>query len=480
MSEEERKTPSFKHTKIVCTLGPASSDRAVLREMCEAGMNVARLNMAHATPEGAKRAVRQVRACAEETGRAVALLADLQGAKIRVGSLGKPIALSPGDRVLLAPEGNLSEEHIPITYGGLTDDLSEGDRVLIDDGQIALWVRHKDSRKIEAEVEIGGVVTSGRGVNLPGVQVSAPALTEKDLQDLDVALEVGVDCLALSFVRRAEDVQELKARVPNDILVVAKIEKDAALNNLEAILDACDAIMVARGDLGAELPFEQVPIAQKRMVRMANTRYRPVIIATEMLETMVERPRPTRAEISDVANAILDGTDGLMLAAETATGRYPVEAVRAMRRVIDEIESTTLLSGGPAYDVPQMLTQRAPVPTEVAVAGATVQAVRLLEAPAVLTFTKSGFTARVISSRRPPVPIVAVTDTERVCRQLELVWGVLPILCRGEASYDNMWESARAEIVRQSIARPGDRVVVTAGVPFHVRGTTNMVRIQTV
>lgn len=481
MSELTPSVRPFNRTKIVCTIGPASASVDVLTAMCEAGMDVARLNLSHASPEAVREAARRVRECSSSTGHTVALLGDLQGAKIRVGDLPSSRILESGDRVVLAAEGELSgDDPIPITYAAIAEDLSPGDRVLIDDGQIELQVDAVEGPMIEAHVEVGGKVTSGRGVNLPGVRVSAPALTEKDLDDLEVALEVGVDCLALSFVRRAEDLQELRARVPPDVLVIAKIEKDAALENLESILDACDAIMVARGDLGAELPFEQVPLAQKRMVRMANTRYRPVIIATQMLETMIDHPRPTRAEISDVANAILDGTDAVMLAAETATGHYPVEAVKAMRRVIDEIESSPLLAGGPAYDVPQMLSRRSPVPTEVAIAGATVQAVRLLEAPAVVTFTKSGFTARVISSRRPPVPIVAVTDTERVYRQLALVWGVMPVFCDAEPSYDNMWEAARAALIRRGVCRPGDRLVVTAGVPFHVRGTTNMLRVQTV
>ena len=472
--------PAFVKTKIVCTVGPSSLDEDVLRAMCREGMNVARLNLAHTTGDDIRAIARRVRECADAVGRPVALLGDIQGSKIRVGHLDEPIPLEPGDRVRLAPEELAGAGELPITYSALADDLGEGDRILIDDGQIVLRARGVRSPRVEAEVEVGGRVTSGRGINLPGVKVSAPALTEKDLADLEVALEVGVDCLALSFVRQASDIEELRSRVPDDVLIIAKIEKDAAIEHLAAILDASDAIMVARGDLGAELPFEKVPLAQKRMVRMANTRYRPVIIATEMLESMVDRPRPTRAEISDVANAILDGTDAVLRAAETATGHYPVESVRAIRRVIREIESSTLLAGGPAYDVPQILRERAPVATEVAVAGATVKAVRLLDAPAVVTFTKSGFTARVISSRRPPVPIVAVTDTEPVFRQLGIVWGILPVLCRDEPEYENMWEVARAELLRLGLASPGDRVVVTAGIPFHVRGTTNMVRIQTV
>lgn len=470
----------FLKTKIVCTIGPASSDETTLRALCDAGIDVARLNMGHAEPDWLKQAARRIRNCAADLGQPVGLLADLQGSRIRVGELEEPVSLSPGDRSTLAPVGVADVKELPITYPNLATDLSVGDRVLINDGQIELHVRELKPPRVEAEVVIGGVVEARKGINLPGVQVSAPALTEKDLVDLDLAMEIGVDYVALSFVRRAEDVEELRRRLPDGVLLVVKIEKDAALENLEAILEASDAVMVARGDLGTELPFEQVPLVQKRIVRRANTLYRPAIIATQMLETMIERPRPTRAEVSDVANAILDGTDAVMLAAETAIGRYPVGSVRALTRVIEEIESSPLLTGGPAYDVPEIQEDNEPVATEVAVAGATVEAVRLIDAPAVVTFTKSGFTARVVSSRRPPVPVLAVTDTERVFNQLSLLWGVLPVLCRDEPTYENMWEIGRAELKRRGLAKTRDRIVLTAGVPFHVRGTTNMVRIETV
>ncbi len=472
---------SFLKTKIVCTIGPSSSDRETLAALCAAGMDVARINMAHGEHKELRGAVRRIRECAAEFDRPVALLADLQGSKIRVAHLDAPVQLSPGDSVTLAPADVAGAGDLPVTYAKLASDLSVGDRVLIHDGWVELVVREIETKRVMAEVVIGGEVETGHGINLPGVQLSAPVLSERDIADLDFALEVGVDIIALSFVRRAADVRALRARVPDDVLIVIKIEKDVALGDLEGILHACDAVMVARGDLGSELPFEQVPLVQKRIVRMANLLYRPVIIATQMLETMIERPRPTRAEVSDVANAILDGTDAVMLAAETAAGRYPVESVRALTRVIQEIESSPLLSGGPAYDVPIPLPHDGhPVATEVAVAGATVEAVRLIGAPAIVTFTKSGFTARVVSSRRPPVPILAVTDTRRVYRQLSLVWGVLPILCEDEPTDENMWAVAQAELKRRGIATSDDRIVVTAGVPFHVRGTTNMVRIETV
>lgn len=467
-------------TKIVCTIGPSSADEATLTGLCKAGMDVARLNMAHSAPDRAREAARRIRECAAGLGRPVALLVDLQGPKIRVGRLKDPVELSEGDTVVMGPADSAGAAELPVTYADLASDVSTGDRVLIDDGRIELKVDRVRPPRVEARVVIGGRLTSGRGINLPGVRVSAPALTAKDLADLEVALELEADYLALSFVRWAQDVQDLRSRVPDDMLIMSKIEKDLAVDDLGAILEASDAVMVARGDLGTELPFERVPLVQKRIVRRANARYRPVVIATEMLESMIRRPRPTRAEVSDVANAILDGTDAVMLAAETAAGRYPVTSVDALTRVIREIESSsTLLASGPAYDVPGLPSDGEPAPTELAVARATQEAVRSLRAPAVVTFTKSGHTARVVSSVRPPVPILTVTDTEKVFRQLALVWGVVPVLCPKDPTYDNMWATGRAELLRRGLAARGDRVVITAGVPFHKRGTTNMVRIET-
>ncbi len=466
-------------TKIICTIGPASADPSTLGALCRAGMDAARLNMSHSTPDQVRAIARSLRECAASQGKNLALLIDLQGPKLRVGDLAEPRRLERGEQVVLAPNDTAGGA-LPVTYGRLADDLGEGDRILLDDGRVELRVRRVTPPRVEAEVVLGGTVSAGKGMNLPGVRVSAPGLTEKDLADLQLALEVGADCVALSFVRSAEDVRDLRARIPEDILLMSKIEKGAALGELDGIIEESDAVMVARGDLGTELPFEQVPLVQKRIVRAANMRYRPVVIATQMLESMVERSRPTRAEVSDVANAILDGTDAVLLAAETAIGRHPVESVEALTRVIREIESaSSVLASGPAYDVPATPSARGgPASTEVAVACATLEAVKAIQAPAAVTFTRSGFTARVVSSRRLPVPILAVTDSEKVLRQLAMVWGVASVLCPWEASYENMWETARTELLNRGFAHSGDRVVVTAGMPFHVRGTTNMVRIE--
>jgi pyruvate kinase len=410
----------------------------------------------------------------------MAVMVDLQGPKIRIGRLAGPVDLAPGQRLTLAPADAAAGDELPITYPGLATDLREGDRVLLADGRIELRVRRLRPPRVDAEVVVGGSIASGKGVNLPGVHVSAPALTEKDRADLALALAIEADYVALSFARSAEHVRELRRLIPADVLIVTKIEKDAALEDLDAIIDESDAVIVARGDLGSELPFEKVPLAQKRIVRSANTRYCPVVIATEILESMVERSRPTRAEVSDAANAVLDGADALMLSAETAVGRFPLDSLQALTRVIREVEAAAdLLAGGPIYDVPEAAARKGPATTEVATAAAAIEAVRATRAPAIVSFTKSGHTARVVSSRRPPVPILTVTDSVRVYQQLALVWGVVPVVHAGEPSSEAMWETARAELVRRGLASRGDRVVVTAGWPFHVRGTTNMMRIET-
>lgn len=471
----------FRKTKIVCTIGPASRDAETLSALQKAGMDVARLNMSHSGADEVRTGARMLRDCASGSERPLALLVDLQGPKIRLGNLPGPVRIESGERVVLAPSEVSEADELPVTYSELAEDLVAGDRVLLNDGRVELRVSRTRPPKVECEAMTGGEVSSGKGINLPGVNVSAPPLTDKDILDIELALEIEAEYLALSFVRTAENVRELRRRVPEDTRILSKIETHVALEELESILQASDAVMVARGDLGTELPFELVPLIQKRIVRRANELHRPVVIATEMLESMIERPRPTRAEVSDVANAILDGTDAVMLAAETAIGRHPVESVRALDRVIRAVESSgSLVVEPPPYDLREPSPRGGPLSTEAAVALATKEAVRAVDAPVVLSFTRSGFTARLISSRRPPVPIVAVTDSERVRRQLALVWGVVPVVCTSEPSYEEMWRLGRAEITRRGLASAGDRVVVTAGLPFHTQGTTNMVRIETI
>jgi pyruvate kinase len=472
-------------TKIVATLGPATASPEGVAAVLDAGANVLRINFAHGTHEGHRQVVSWVREAAAERGRPVAILADLAGPKIRIGELPEPRELEPGAEVELAPESEVGpdDDALPSTYADLASDVEPGSRILLDDGALELRVTSIDPPRLRAEVVRGGTLHANKGLNLPGVRVGAPALTDKDREDLELATELKVDYVGLSFVQRPEDIDRLRSLLPDGLLVVAKIEKDVALERLDEILDRTDAVMVARGDLGVELPFEQVPMAQKRIIQQANLYGRPVITATQMLDSMIQQPRPTRAEASDVANALFDGTDAVMLSGETAIGSYPIEAVRAMASITREIESTSTFAEGPKYDTPiqNNRIRAGATRTEHAIAAATVEAVTLLHAPAIVTFTRSGFTSRLVSSYRPPVPILGVCHTERVYRQLALVWGVTPVLCEveGELSYDTVMPCARRRLLEEGLAREGDRFVVTAGVPFfNESGTTNMLRVE--
>jgi pyruvate kinase len=466
-------------TKIVATIGPATAAADKVHAMAELGVDVVRLNFAHGTHETHRQVIEWVRAASAAVGKPIAILADLGGPKIRIGALPEPINLADRNTVVLAPEQVASGDEIPTLYANLADDVQPGNRVLLDDGLMELRVVEVRHPRVVCSVVRGGLLRQNKGINLPGIHVSAPALTEKDIQDLAFAQEMDVEYIGLSFVQSPDDIRDLRSRITGDALIVAKIEKDTALDNIEAILALTDAVMVARGDLGVELPFEQVPIAQKRIIQLANLHGRPVITATQMLESMIESPRPTRAEASDVANALFDGTDAVMLSGETAAGKYPFLAVEAMVRIAGEIERTAGMDEGPRYDMPTLHRLRiGATPTEHAIAAATTEAVRLLGAPAVVTFTTTGSTSRLVSSYRPPVPILGVTDRNKTWRQLSLVWGVHPVMCNAEVNYDNMLAAAREYLLRTRMAQAGQRIVVTAGVPFHVRGTTNLLRIE--
>ena len=466
-------------TKIVATLGPATDEHDRVHALADLGVDVIRINFAHGSHETAGRWIRWVREASDAIGRPLAILADLAGPKIRIGALDRPVELVDRTEVVLAPEATAGPGEIPTTWPALADDVVPGGRILLADGIMELRVRHVEPPRIFCEVVRGGVLHAHKGMNLPGIEINTPALTAKDRADLAFALEQEVDYIGLSFVQRAQDVLDLRALIPGGTLIVAKIEKDRALAQIESILAASDAVMVARGDLGVELPFEQVPIAQKRIVQFANLHARPVITATQMLESMMENPRPTRAEASDVANALFDGTDAVMLSGETAAGKYPLLAVDAMVRIASEIERSQAYGEGPKYDVPTTRHLRAgATPTEHAIAAAVVEAARMLGAPAIVTLTRSGTTSRLVSSYRPNIPILGVTYERRTWRQLALVWGLHPVHCTGTVSYDAMLDAARAYLVRNHLAVPGQRVVVTAGVPFDVQGTTNMVRVE--
>jgi len=441
----------------------------------EAGLNVARINFSHGTHEQHAATIALVRELAEEMKRPVAILGDLQGPRIRIGDLPAARELSEGSDVVLVPEHQETGDEIPVTYERLAEDVHVGDRILINDGLLELVVLDVAKPRVTARVLHGGPLTSHKGINLPGVQVSAPSITDKDREDIKFAAEQDLEYIALSFVRRAQDIAELRALIPKSMLVVAKIEKDSALANIETIIRASDGVMVARGDLGVELPFEEVPYAQKRIISLCTRLGRPVITATQMLESMITHPRPTRAEASDVANAILDGTDAVMLSAETAAGQYPRLAVEAMTRIITEIESAPSTQ----HRDDRRRSETA-VSTEFAIAAASSAAVNMLGAPVLLVVTKSGFSARVVSSHRPRVPILALTDSPHTFRQLALVWGVIPELVRHCNTYDEMANVGLEAVQRRELARPGDRVVVTAGIPFDTPGTTNLIKVETV
>jgi pyruvate kinase len=466
-------------TKIVATIGPATAAVDKIHAIAELGVDVVRINFAHGDHESHARVIQWVRDASDAVARPMAILADLAGPKIRIGALPAPIALTDRKKVVLAPEAVADGDEIPTTYAALADDVAVGDRVLLDDGLLEVRVIEVRHPRIVCRVLRGGLLRQHKGMNLPGVRVSAPALAEKDIHDLAFAESMAVDYIGLSFVQSPDDIRDLRSRLTTSARIVAKIEKDTALQAIEQILALTDAVMVARGDLGVELPFEQVPIAQKRIIQLANLYGRPVITATQMLESMIENARPTRAEASDVANALFDGTDAVMLSGETAVGRYPFLAVEAMVRIAAETERTKSFEEGPKYDVPMPHRLRiGATPTEHAIAAATVEAVRLLEAPAVVTFTRTGGTTRLVSSYRPPVPILGVTDQVATWRQLALVWGVHPVMCEAEINYENMLAIARRYLLGTRMAEPGQRVVVTAGIPFHVAGTTNMLRVE--
>ncbi len=463
-------------TKIVCTLGPASRSVEGIRALVQAGMNVARINFSHGTHALHAETVANVRTVAAELGRPIAILGDLQGPRIRMGVLPQPVELVPGARHVLVHEDLAQPGELPVTYDALVTDVRVGSRILINDGLFELVVDAIEHPRVRATVRHGGTLTSNKGINLPDDDVSAPSLDEKDRADAAFAVEHDFDYLALSFVRRPEDIRALRALIPRSLLVVAKIEGTQAMQNIEAIMRETDAVMVARGDLGVELPFEEVPLAQKRIIALANRLSRPVITATQMLESMIEHPRPTRAEASDVANAVMDGTDAVMLSAETAAGAYPTLAVEAMTRIIHEVEKHHL----PRDRHERRRHESLLASTEETIAAASVTAVRMLEAPVLIVFTKSGFSARVVAGHRPPVPILVITDQVRTFRQLALVWGVAPALVRHCSTYEEMLTLAREEALARGLAQRGDKIIVTAGVPFDVPGTTNVMKVEIV
>ena len=478
--------PQIRRTKIVATLGPAWEAEERMVALLDAGVNIVRVNASHGTPEIRERWIRLLHTVRDQRQSPIGILVDLHGPRIRVGTLQAPIVLTAGQIVEFAPEALAGEGDIPTTYAALAGDVLPGSQILIDDGLLTVDVTAIRGDRVVGRVRYGGLLKSNKGMNLPGSMVSAPAVTDHDREEVERVVALGVEFIGVSFVRRADDIQDLRRIIPKSVKLIAKIEKDTALDNLDEILEAADAMMVARGDLGVELPFEAVPLVQKRLIERANRHGKPVITATQMLESMISNPRPTRAEVSDVANAILDGTDAVMLSAETAVGQYPLEAVLAMDRIAREVETHRLRPAGEgerrAWRIPTphlARTKKGETPTEDAIAVAVAAAADLLGAEAIVCFTSSGFTARTVASYRPKVPILALTPEPATFRQLNLAWGVVPVLMPHLKHYDPMWAISRAEILSRGLAAEGSRVVVTCGVPFDIPGTTNLLKVET-
>ena len=466
----------MRRAKIVCTLGPATSSAEQIAALVGAGMNVARLNLSHGTHEDHHQALHRVRAAADASGCAVAVLADLQGPKIRLGRFAAgPVLLRPGDTFRITIDDVPGDATIAsTTFKELPGDVHPGDRILIDDGRVLLEATDVDATTVTTRVIEGGKLSDNKGINLPGVAVSVPALTDKDVADLRWALEAGADLIALSFVRTAADVEPVHAVMSElgvHLPVIAKIEKPQAVENLAAIVDAFDGIMVARGDLGVELPLEQVPLVQKRAVTLARDQAKPVIVATQMLESMITMSRPTRAEASDVANAVLDGADAVMLSGETSVGAHPVGAVETMARIITTVEAQAI------DRLPQL--ERVARSTGGALARAATQVADTMSASALVAFTESGTSARWLVRHRSPVRVLAFTPVDRVRRQLALSWGVESFIVPPVFHTDDMVRQVDAALLGLDGLEAGAIVVIVSGSPPGIPGSTNAMRVHT-
>ncbi|MUL74776.1 pyruvate kinase [Mycolicibacterium sp. CBMA 226] len=460
--------------KIVCTLGPATSTDETVRALVEAGMDVARLNFSHGAHADHETAYKRVRAASDASGRAVGILADLQGPKIRLGRFADgPTVWRTGETVRITVDDcEGTHDRVSTTYKQLAEDAVAGDRLLVDDGKVGLVVDKIDGNDVVCTVTEGGPVSNNKGLSLPGMNVSVPALSEKDIDDLKFALKLGVDLVALSFVRSPADIElvhEVMDAVGRRVPVIAKLEKPEAVANLEAIVLAFDAVMVARGDLGVELPLEEVPLVQKRAIQMARENAKPVIVATQMLESMIENSRPTRAEASDVANAILDGADAVMLSGETSVGKYALEAVRTMARIVKAVEANST-AAPPLTHVPR--TKRGVISYAARDIG------ERLDAKALVAFTQSGDTVRRLSRLHTPLPLLAFTDLPEVRSQLALTWGTETFIVPQMDSTDGMIQEVDKALLELDRYKRGDLVVIVAGAPPGTVGSTNLIHVH--
>lgn len=470
----------LRKAKIVCTIGPASESVETLKKLIHAGMNVARLNFSHGSHEEHAARITNIRQAAEEAGKPVAILLDTKGPEIRTGTLSvDAVELVEGNRIVLTTEEVAgTAEKVSITYDELPADVAPGDTILIDDGLIGLTVEQVHDKDIVCLIKNGGTLKSKKGVNVPGVKINLPGITEKDAQDIAFGIAQGVDFIAASFVRKASDILEIRQILEQSnarIDIIAKIENQEGVDNVDEILVVSDGIMVARGDLGVEIPAEEVPLVQKQLIKKCNELAKPVITATQMLDSMQRNPRPTRAEASDVANAIFDGTDAIMLSGETAAGKYPVESVETMDRIALRAEQELNYR-----EILYKQAQLKQVTITDAISQAVANAALDLNAAAIITATESGHTARMVSKFRPKAPIVAVTPHASVIRRLSLVNGVYPVLGEMANTTDEMLDRSVQESLQSGYVRHGDLVVITAGVPVREVGTTNLMKIHVI
>ncbi|MCB2204670.1 pyruvate kinase [bacterium] len=469
-----------RRAKIICTIGPASREIEVLRKLIEAGMDIARLNFSHASHEEHAETIRRIREVSESTGTSVAILQDLQGPKIRTGRVPEGgVELKDGAEFIITTneieEG--SAARVSTTYAGLPDDVEEGHRILLDDGYLSLEVERIDGSDVHTRVVKGGTLRSNKGIIVPGASISAPPLSEKDVDDLRFGLEAGVDAVALSFVRSERDVIELRSTMKvfgRCVPIIAKIERYEGIDDIEDIVNEADGIMVARGDMGVEMPAEEVPVLQKHIIQRCNFYGKPVITATQMLESMIQHPRPTRAEASDVANAVLDGTDCVMLSAETSIGDYPVEAVSYMDRIVRAIEKEQPPSPPAQKEIPEDMQLN----VSDAIGRASCVIAGQINAAAIVTLTTSGGTARVIAKYRPRVPILALTDNADTHRQLAFTWGVTPVRIPPLSEIDYQLSALKSQVLESGLAKRGEYVVYSAGSPLQKRGSTNMLEVH--
>ncbi|MDD3149307.1 MAG: pyruvate kinase [Candidatus Gastranaerophilales bacterium] len=471
---------SLVKTKIIATLGPGTGTEESIKKLIKAGAKIFRLNSSHGTPEDHKQKIEIIRKISNELNLNICILLDLQGPKIRVGTIHEPLNLENGQSITLMPmkEQDADKSIIPVDYKGIVQDVRPGDKVLLDDGKITLVIISKTEKSVKAKVIHGGVLTSKKGLNIPGATSSITAVTPKDVEYIKFAIENDVDYLALSFVRNKEDILTTKRYVKQfggDIPIIAKIEKPQALQNLDEIIEVSDGAMVARGDLGIEISPEKVPIVQKQIIEKVNKLRKPIIVATQMLESMITQPIPTRAEASDVANAIIDGTDAVMLSGETAVGQFPVESIRMMQSIAQNVECSNIYKKALLFEdictISEDHTQ--------AIASAIIKMAKDVKVDAIIAFTRTGASAFLLSKEKPSIPIIAISDSEKVCRRLNLLWGVFPVFM----SYKDTLSREEVQIcdemlINKTFLKEESKVVITGGLPFLGFERTNFIRLH--